>query len=173
MGNNMNWEAMTAIGQTVGALAVVISLIYLTTQIRLANRISIREARADLIDLVSGIKRLPLENPQLARLWVKLQSAETELTPEETLQAYEFASVWLYFLQKVNGAYEAGLLPEKVFNVYLEHFSTMLVKQPGLVPHVALVYHESAIEPGDFAASDYVFNLLSTSDKADTLAPHD
>lgn len=169
----MNWEAMTAIGQTVGALAVVISLIYLSTQVRLGNRISIREARADLIDQVSGIKRLPLENPQLALLWVKLQSAEIALTPEETLQAYEFASVWLFFLQKVNGAYEAGLLPKKIFDVYLLHFSSMLVRQPGLIPHIALVYQESAIKPGDFAASDYVFGLLGTSEKAATLRLHD
>ena len=170
MSKDMHWDAIMAVGQTIGALAVLISLIYLATQVRLANRISIREARSDLIDLISGIKRLPLENPQLAQLWVKLQSAETALTPEETLQAYEFASVWLYFLQKVNGAYEAGLLPQKVFKIYLDHFATMLVKQPGLVPHVALVYQDSAIEPGDFAATDHVFNLLGKMGKSDTSA---
>lgn len=162
----MHWDAIMAVGQTIGALAVLISLVYLATQVRLANRISIREARSDLIDLISSIKRLPLENPQLAQLWVKLQSAETALTPEETLQAHEFANVWLYFLQKANGAYEAGLLPKKVFHIYLDHFSAMLVKQPGLVPHVALVYRDSAIEPGDFAATDHVFNLLDKLGKS-------
>ena len=34
----MNWEAVGAIGETVGALAVVISLVYLATQIRNQNK---------------------------------------------------------------------------------------------------------------------------------------
>ena len=38
----MNWEAAGAIGEIVGALAVVISLVYLASQIRIQNR----EARA-------------------------------------------------------------------------------------------------------------------------------
>lgn len=163
----MHWDVIMAVGQTIGALAVLISLVYLATQVRLANRISIREARSDLIDLISNIKRLPLENPQLAQLWVKLQSAETALTPEETLQAQEFSNVWLYFLQKVNGAYEAGLLPKKVFEIYLAHFSVVLMKQPGLVPHIALAYQNSAIKRGDFAATDHVLSLLDKLGKSD------
>jgi len=34
MDHAVNWEAISAIGQIVGALAVVISLIYLATEIR-------------------------------------------------------------------------------------------------------------------------------------------
>ena len=34
----MNWDALSAIGQTVGALAVVISLIYLAVQMRQNTR---------------------------------------------------------------------------------------------------------------------------------------
>ena len=45
----MNWEAISAIGEIVGALAVVITLVYLAIQIREQNR----ESRAAAIDSLS------------------------------------------------------------------------------------------------------------------------
>jgi hypothetical protein len=42
----MNWEAIGAIGETVGALGVVISLLYLATQLRHSSR----TAKASALD---------------------------------------------------------------------------------------------------------------------------
>ena len=53
----MNWEAISAIGEIVGALAVVITLVYLAIQVREQNR----ESRAAAIDSLSqqwgGLRR--------------------------------------------------------------------------------------------------------------------
>ena len=45
----MNWDAIGAIGEIVGALAVVISLVYLATQIRIQNRESRLAAVHDIL----------------------------------------------------------------------------------------------------------------------------
>ncbi len=34
----MNWDAIGAVGEILGAVAVVVSLVYLSTQIRIQNR---------------------------------------------------------------------------------------------------------------------------------------
>ena len=40
----MNWEAIAAIGEVVGATAVVVSLVYLATQVLVSNRLARAEA---------------------------------------------------------------------------------------------------------------------------------
>jgi hypothetical protein len=43
----MNWDAIGAVGEIVGALTVLITLIYLATQIRQSNRIGITASEAN------------------------------------------------------------------------------------------------------------------------------
>ena len=63
----MNWEAISAIGQIVGAIAVVISLIYLAREIR-SNA---RSARiASLHDVNRWLGEL-VEHPHLAELYYR------------------------------------------------------------------------------------------------------
>ena len=156
----MNWDAIGAVGEGLGALAVIASLVYVASQIRLANRISVREARAELIDTIQAIYRLPLEHPRLAELDVKLQSRDATYTPEEAYQARALALLWITFLSKVNGTHESGLLPDIVFNIYVNNLSMQLQKQPGLAFFLFEGYKESSIRPGDFAAHDRIFALL-------------
>ena len=66
----MSWEAIGAIGETVGALAVVVSLVYLAMQIRNQNQ----EARAATMQQVlqSNADAISqLQNPDLAEIWIK------------------------------------------------------------------------------------------------------
>lgn len=160
----MNWDAIAAVGEGLGALAVIGSLVYVASQIRLANRISVREARAELVDTVQAIYRLPLEHPQLAELDVKLESRDATYTPEEAYQARALALLWITFLSKVNGTHESGLLPDIVFKIYLNTVSMQLQSQPGLAPFLIEGYKGSSIRPGDFSAHDHMFALLHASE---------
>jgi len=54
----MNWDAIGAIGEIVGALAVVLSLIYLATQIRASNSVAQRDSR---------LKSSKIGHPQISR----------------------------------------------------------------------------------------------------------
>ena len=78
----MTWEAAGAIGEMVGAIAVVATLIYLSTQIRQNNKLLSSDSRQTLVanDLTSL-----LANVEHSELFVKLTSSE-ELTAEEQLR---------------------------------------------------------------------------------------
>jgi hypothetical protein len=66
----VNWEAIGAVGEILGAIAVVISLIYLALQIKVQNR----EARVASVHELTEAHRailLPLQDPQTADLYLE------------------------------------------------------------------------------------------------------
>ena len=67
MDHAVNWEAISAIGQIVGAFAVVISLIYLAREIR-SNA---RAARVASTETVIRWLRQLAEHPQLRELYYR------------------------------------------------------------------------------------------------------
>ena len=74
----MNWEALGAIGELIGALGVIISLVYLGTQIRFSGRQMGEHSRALRIAAIDQVAasfsrfREPLiRDPVIAELWLK------------------------------------------------------------------------------------------------------
>jgi len=81
----MNWDAIGAIGEIVGAMAVVVSLAYLATQIRNQNR----EARAATIQQVlqnNADTISQLQDPELAAIWISGIDNLESLTEVERLR---------------------------------------------------------------------------------------
>ena len=67
MDHAVNWEAISAIGQIVGAIAVVVSLIYVAREIR-SNA---RAARQVSMDNINRWLREVAEHPHLAELYYR------------------------------------------------------------------------------------------------------
>jgi len=75
----MNWEAISAIGQFVGALAVVISLIYLANEVRSSARATRLAGMRSTLDAFNWLPRgilwpdraLRLTEPNLAELYTR------------------------------------------------------------------------------------------------------
>ena len=65
---DVNWEAISAIGQLVGALAVVISLIYLARQVRSNARATRQAAMRSTLDTFNRWAQQLTEHPDLAEL---------------------------------------------------------------------------------------------------------
>lgn len=81
----MNWEAIGAVGEIIGASAVVISLVYLGTQIRNQNR----ETRAASVhQVLDGYRQSisVLMQPEMAAVWVKGHQSFESLEPDERLR---------------------------------------------------------------------------------------
>jgi hypothetical protein len=69
----MNWQAIGAVGEILGALAVVITLFYLAIQIRQNTRVARAETTKDLY-LASRAAILDLAaNSDLAETWAKIR----------------------------------------------------------------------------------------------------
>lgn len=81
----MNWDAIGAIGEIVGASAVFVSLVYLASQIRIQNR----EARAASVhefmrDFSAAISRLI--DPEMADIAVMAVEDFDSLSPSQRLR---------------------------------------------------------------------------------------
>ena len=65
----MNWTAIGAIGEVLGALAVVLSLVYVAAQVRHNTRALSRAASADAIAGVRAWNQTLIDDPVVARLF--------------------------------------------------------------------------------------------------------
>jgi hypothetical protein len=65
----MNWDAIGAIGETVGAVAVVISLVYLAIQMRSQNRETRLSTINSSLTTWNSLMAMVAENSELADIW--------------------------------------------------------------------------------------------------------
>ena len=82
----MNWDAIGAIGEIVGALAVVVSLAYLGTQIRISNRASRQTAEQHLIDVQKIWLGRISDSESLADIWIKGSKNDSALSESEWIR---------------------------------------------------------------------------------------
>jgi hypothetical protein len=128
----MNWDAIGSIGEALGAVGVVVSLIYLGTQIR-QNTAAIRGGTAQQVTNRAGeIAQSIALNPSMTEIHYRGLRHPDSLSKEETLQ---FAGLMLaVFRAYENAAYQfrRGFLdPGEWSGLYNNLSST--VEQPGFI----------------------------------------
>jgi len=88
----MNWDAVSAIGEVVGAVAVLVTLVYLAKQIQNNTR----EVRAENIqkvtDSFNAVNLTIFENDEVAELWLKGLKDYSSLSEKEKIR-FDFG--WL------------------------------------------------------------------------------
>jgi len=100
----MNWEAISAIGQIVGAIGVVVSLIYVATEVRNSARATQLASRRSISEIFTLLSRQLAEHPDLRELYYR------GLHDFESLEGTDlvgFAQVMLQLFR----AYEEAVLP--------------------------------------------------------------
>ena len=94
----MNWEAIGAIGEIFGAAAVVISLVYLATQIRVSNKAARQGAMQELQNLNSQALSQISSNTENARIWAMGGMNDADLSDYEKVQyrvfLYQINTLW-------------------------------------------------------------------------------
>jgi hypothetical protein len=67
----MNWEAVGAIAEGIGGLGVILTLVYLSLQIRGSNRVAKAQSRHSMSEFAMGISRFRAEHADgvLPRHW--------------------------------------------------------------------------------------------------------
>ena len=82
----MNWDAIGAIGEIAGALAVVFSLVYLASQIRTSNRAAIQTANREMMRESSNFYGQIGTDAETADLWIRGSMNDESLTNTELVQ---------------------------------------------------------------------------------------
>jgi len=122
----MNWEAVAALGQIVGALAVVLSLAYLAAQIR-QNTIRVRRgSTADAIGAFREWNYHIIADPSTRQVFLKGTRGIENLSDDEKAQFWAFIfnlfkTAELLHFQYVNGAMDEGVWAgwEKLLSSYV------------------------------------------------------
>ncbi|MDJ0790248.1 MAG: hypothetical protein QNK05_25935 [Myxococcota bacterium] len=114
----MSWEAAGAIGEIVGAAAVVVSLVYLASQIRTQNR----EARAASVHQVmheyaEAISRL--HDPEMAEIWVRAHEDFDSLSPPQRLRFIIYLMVAVRSFEDAYFQWREGRLEDDVWRALL------------------------------------------------------
>ena len=79
----MNWEAIGAIAELLGAIGVIGSLVYVGNQVRASNVASSVAAKLSATQMLASYQDTMLVNPKLAVLMVKGRSSYGELSKED------------------------------------------------------------------------------------------
>ena len=110
----MNWDAVGAIGEIVGASAVVISLVYLAFQIRTQNR----ESRASSVhQVIDGYRSSigVLHEPEMADIWVQAMSDFDSLTESQRLRLVVYLTGAIRSFEDAYFQWREGRLEDEIW----------------------------------------------------------
>jgi hypothetical protein len=120
----MNWEAVGAIGEILGATAVVVSLIYLAAQIRQNNSQVAEQVRALKLQAYdasathfSGFRLAIARSPQLASLWQRAKKSFMDLEPDEQAQVNELLIELFYSYENMLQRKHQGVIDDDLWEV--------------------------------------------------------
>jgi hypothetical protein len=120
----MNWEALGAIGEIVGAIAVVLTLGYLALQIRQNTNAVIPSTKQSLFDNWSALSNRMLEHPSvsLPQLMLKARTQFSGLDEEEALRFESLATRIFGMYETTFYHHQVGVLDEKFWRVYDSYY---------------------------------------------------
>ena len=134
-----NWEAIGAIGEIMGAVAVVISLVYLAIQIRQNTRQVAEQVRALKLeghkaaaDDHSRFRQNIIQSPQVASLWRRGKIDYLGLSPDEQAQVSELFrdTLWASANMQLRNA-QGGAVDDTLWNIAVESLGP-LIESPGV-----------------------------------------
>ena len=139
----MNWDAAGAIGELIGAPAVVITLIYLALQIRHSNELAQATAHEQATDQWCETSS-PLLDRTLAELFIRGCDSYVELDPTDRLRFATLFSNQVFQFETVFEKRKRGFVDDTFVEPYEIYFKGLLVK-PGVQEYMEInaSYHTS------------------------------
>ena len=104
----MNWEAIGAVGEVLGALAVISTLLYVAVQIRQTNDISRFNTTKEIMAKFDDLNGRIVGDSSLRHVLMKTDA----LSEGEQEQVYTFANMFFNTWQMCQSAYDNGLVDE-------------------------------------------------------------
>lgn len=95
----MNWDAIAAVGEIVGALAVLLTLAYLARQVKQANRQNLLTSFQHTYDSINQFLQSTLASADVAEIVVRGRRSYEALTPAERLRFDHFHLIVLNIVE--------------------------------------------------------------------------
>jgi hypothetical protein len=114
----MNWEAFGAIGEIVGAVAVMATLVYLSLQIRQTNKVNASAVRQGFYDFTARQMLHGTESNEFHSMLDRACMTDQELSSGERFQLFRFFQAVFVGYQCAYFQYHNGALGEEDWNVF-------------------------------------------------------
>jgi hypothetical protein len=111
----VNWDAISAISQLIGSLAVVLSVLYLAVQVHQNTRVARLATQDAAATALREVTKPFMENAELERIWrVGLEDIGA-LSVEERARFFHAAYQWLKAFETIHSHYAYGLMDKQLF----------------------------------------------------------
>jgi len=132
----MNWEAIGAIGEIIGAIAVIGTIVYLARQIGQSVDLGRASQNRNLMESYEAYNELIIGSREVAELLARLEGEPTDLSPADNVQirhlAYRMMNVWA----SAELSFINGQLRQDEFALYQNDVRSTTELYPGLVPYL-------------------------------------
>jgi len=127
----MDWNAIGAVGEIVGAVAVVMTLGYLAIQVRQTNKLARAESYGKIIDAHVGHHRALSSRPEMLDIWGRGLVNYGKLNPDEQGLFHTFIGPIVLEFQKYLFLYRQGLVPQATFDMFENDIVASLLSPGG------------------------------------------
>ena len=145
----MNWEAIGAVGEVVGAVAVVVTLIYLTVQLRQNTQSAQNASWQSITRQLSDLDVTEAVDPELSTFFKIAEESPEDISPEQYWKFTRLAQPRLGAIEYAYLASKKGTIDDffwEAIHPYTKH----LMRKPGYrkfwMEFKADMYHPDFIE---------------------------
>lgn len=122
----MNWEAIGAAGEVLGAITVFVTLVYLATQVRQSNSLARFNATTELVNQFNELNRMVSADHALR----EVLSKENELSDDEREQVYNFAMMFCNVWVSAQIAHDNNQIEDEIYAACAKDVSVELARWP-------------------------------------------
>ena len=133
----MNWDAIAAVGETIGAVGVIISLVYLARQISANTKSTAVSATSAYLQGFGQLNLPIMQSREFAETFVRGYFSYEELEDTERFQFQVAMAQWFYLWDSMYTLHQEGLLPAARWTA----IRTMIINSLAL-PGVRVVWEE-------------------------------
>ena len=123
----MNWEAIDAVSQFVGSIAVVLSVLYLGVQVHRSTRVAKVAAQDAAAAAMRDVTNTFMENAEMSRIWgAGLENINT-LSPDDQARFFHATHQFLKAFETIHFHYLNGLMDKQLWfgwQEQLRHYIT-------------------------------------------------
>jgi hypothetical protein len=160
----MNWDAVGAVAEVIGALAVVLTLIYLAIQMKHSALAVNQAAQQSMVAELGASLDSLFANPEGAEIWLKGMKSYASLTAVEKVRLTSLLHHFMRAFEQAHLSFQAGTFDAQVWQG-LEAQTLDVFATPGLQEWWGLRRHwyserfQSLIDQSNVVSSKYLDTL--------------
>jgi len=161
----MNWDAIGSIGEIVGAVAVLLTLVYLAKQIHQSNRIARLEFHKTSVQHYTQVMGKLVSDTDTARIYREGLLDLASLEPVDKIRLSQLIGECMLMFKDVMEAYDEGLFDKPTYDAWLG-FICGIINMPS-----GETFWEEAKEGYIPRLQEVIDNARTDLPRADQIAP--